>query len=34
MAFSFFAIQLILGSLEESFILLEETQIIDIISSS
>src|SRR5918996_2696122 len=33
-AFSLFAVQLILGSLEESFGLLEETPIIDILSSS
>ncbi len=33
-AFSLFAAQLILGSLEESFGLLEETPIIDILSSS
>jgi DNA-binding transcriptional ArsR family regulator len=33
-AFSLFAVQLILGSLEESFGVLEETPIIDILSSS
>jgi hypothetical protein len=33
-AFSLFAVQLILGSLEESFGLLDETPIIDILTSS
>jgi heme A synthase len=33
-AFSLFAVQLLLGSLEESFSLLEETPIIDILTSS